>query len=132
LKQLLRDARRVEKDLPKAMRQSLLPISRQVLSRATQRAQSQGGVAAHAVKRGLRAGATQNTAWIKLLGREPTIFGAEFGGGHRRTTRQFKPWRGSGNDAGYFVYPAIRASVDDVSDQVEDAVNDLIRFAGFR
>jgi hypothetical protein len=132
LKQLLRDARRVEKDLPKAMRQSLLPISRQVLSRATQRAQSQGGVAAHAVRRGLRAGATQNTAWIKLLGREPTIFGAEFGGGARKTTRQFQPWRGSGGGAGYFVYPTIRGSAADVSGQVESAVADLIRSAGFR
>lgn len=132
LKQLLRDARRVEKDLPKAMRRALLPVSREVLSRATQRAQGQGGVAAHAVRRGLKAGATQNTAWIKLLAREPTIFGAEFGGGARRTTRQFQPWRGSGGGAGYFVYPTIRGSARDVSDHVEDAVKDLIHSAGFR
>jgi hypothetical protein len=66
------------------------------------------------------------------LGREPTIFGAEFGGGARKTTRQFQPWRGSGGGAGYFVYPTIRGSASDVSEQVEDAVNDLIRSAGFR
>lgn len=114
------------------MRQALLPVSREILSRATQRAQSQGGVAAHAVRRGLRAGATQNTAWIKLLAREPTIFGAEFGGGARKTTRQFPPWRGSGGGAGYFVYPTIRGSAGDISDHVEGAVNDLLRSAGFR
>lgn len=133
LKQLLRDVRRVEKDLPKTMRQQLVPISRMVLSRTRHRAQSQGGVAAHAVRRGLRGGATQNSAWIKLVGsREPTIFGAEFGGGRRKTTRQFKPWRGSGGGAGYFVYPTIRGSAEEVSDQVESAVDELIRAAGFR
>lgn len=133
LKPLLRDLRRVERDLPKAMRQSLIPVSQTVLRGATTKAQSLGGVHAHAARRGLRAGATQNTAWIKLLAsREPTILGAEFGGGRRSTTRQFPPWRGAGRTAGYFVYPTIRDKSDDIMREVEDAVRDLLRRAGFR
>lgn len=133
LKQLLRDARKVENDLPKVMRQSLLPISQSVLSQARQRGQSLGGVQRHAVRRGLRGGATQNSAWIKLAASsEPTILGAEFGGGRRRTTQQFPPWRGSGGGAGYFVFPTIRRMSGDVTDRLEDAVVDLLRRAGFR
>jgi len=132
LKQLLRDVRKVERDLPKAMRRRLVPVSQMVLRGSQQRAQSLGGIHAHAARRGLRAGATQNTAWVKLLAtREPTILGAEFGGGRRRTTRQFPQWRGSGRDAGYFVYPTIRVESDDVIRELEDAARDLIRQAGF-
>lgn len=133
LKQLLRDARKVENGLPKQMRLRLLPVSQLVLAQAKRRGQALGGVQRHAVRRGLRGGATQNTAWIKLAANaEPTILGAEFGGGRRRTTQQFPPWRGSGGGAGYFVYPTIRGMSDDVSKQVEDAVVDLLRRAGFR
>jgi hypothetical protein len=133
LKQLIRDVRRVERDLPKTMRVRMLPISQSVVVEARRRGQSLGGVQTHAVRRGLRGGATQNTAWIKLLAsREPTILGAEFGGGRRRTTRQFPPWRGSGRNAGYFVYPTLRESSDDIIRQLEDSVRDLLRLAGFR
>lgn len=132
LKQLLRDTRKVEQDLPKQMRQRMLPISQMVLTRAQARGRGLGGVQAHAVRRGLRGGATQNTAWIKLVGtREPTIFGAEFGGGRRPTTRQFPPWRGSGGGAGYFVYPTIRGASGEITDDLERAVEDLLRSAGF-
>src|SRR5918995_5443487 len=106
LKPLLRDMRRIERDLPKAMRRELLPISQTVLRGAQSKASGLGGVHAHAARRGLRAGATQNTAWVRLLAtKEPTILGAEFGGGRSPRTRQFPPWRGSGKNAGFFVYP---------------------------
>jgi hypothetical protein len=132
LRELLREARKVERDLPKAMRTALLPVSQEVMGRARLRAGALGGVHRHAARRGLRAGATQNTAWIKLVATtEPTILGAEFGGGARKTTRQFPPWRGAGSDAGYFVYPEIRGSADDVMEHVENAVEDLMRQAGF-
>jgi hypothetical protein len=46
---------------------------------------------------------------IRLFGdAHPEVFGAEFGGGRRPTTRQFPPWRGSGEDAGYMLFPTIR------------------------
>jgi hypothetical protein len=132
LKQLIRDAKRVDRDLPKTMREQMLPISQKVLRGSQQRAQGLGGVHRHAARRGLRAGATQNTAWIKLAAsREPTILGAEFGGGRRSTTRQFPPWRGSGSTAGYFVYPTIRSESDNIMRQLEHAVRGLLRRAGF-
>ena len=82
LKELLRDARKVEKDLPKEMRTALLPVSREVLSRGRPGPSHWAASTPTRCGMGLRAGATQNTAWIKLLGsQEPTIFGAEFGGG---------------------------------------------------
>jgi len=40
------------------------------------------------------------------------MWGAEFGGGRRPTTRQFRPWRGSGSDAGYMLYPAVRRNAE--------------------
>jgi hypothetical protein len=133
LKPLLRDIRRVERDLPKVMRQQMLPISQTVLRGSQQRAQMLGGVHRHAARRGLKAGATQNTAWIKLVAsREPTILGAEFGGGRRSTTRQFPRWRGSGGGAGYFVFPTIRRMSGDITNELEDAVRNLLRRAGFR
>lgn len=132
LKQLLRDARRVENDLPKQMRLHLLPISQSVLRQAKQRGQSLGGVQRHAVRRGLRGGATQNSAWIKLAASaEPTILGAEFGGGRRPTTQQFPPWRGSGGGAGYFLFPTIRGMSGEITDRFENALDDLLRSAGF-
>lgn len=39
---------------------------------------------------------------------QPAILGAEFGGGARPTTRQFPPWKGTGPQAGYMLYEAIR------------------------
>ena len=125
LKQLLRDVRKVERIFRRRCGNACCPSLRRCRTRARRRGQALGGVQAHAVRRGLRAGATQNTAWIKLVGtREPTIFGAEFGGGRRKTTRQFPPWRGSGGGAGYFVYPTIRGESGDISDELEDAVQD--------
>jgi hypothetical protein len=38
-------------------------------------------------------------------------FGAEFGSGKYH---QFKPWRGSGAGAGYFLWPTIRDSADEI------------------
>src|SRR5918994_7614584 len=123
LKPLLRDLRRIDRDLPKTMRRQLLPVSQTVLRGAQAKASGLGGVHAHAARRGLRAGATQNTAWLRLLAtKEPTILGAEFGGGRSPRPRQFPPGRGSGSGAGYFVYPTIRDKSDDIARDLENAV----------
>lgn len=50
------------------------------------------------------------------------IWGAEFGGGRRRTTRQFAPWRGNGEGAGYFLFPTVRDMEDEVLERYGDAV----------
>lgn len=63
----------------------------------------------------------------------PFFGGAEFGadrnqprgtlGGRRMTGwNQFKPWRGNGSGAGYFLYPAIRSKTDEIVDKYGDAL----------
>lgn len=53
---------------------------------------------------------------------KPFFGGAEFGS---IRYRQFEPWRGSGTGAGYFLYPAIRASIDDILETYGDAIEKL-------
>lgn len=65
--------------------------------------------------------------------------GAEFGAqrNQRRNTsrglmigwNQFQPWRGSGGDAGYFLWPAIRAETDRIVEVIDDALDPLFRIA---
>jgi hypothetical protein len=52
------------------------------------------------------------------------IFGAEFGGGQRKSTRQFKPHRGT---EGYWLYPTLRSSLDELYRDYQDTREDLAR-----
>jgi hypothetical protein len=51
------------------------------------------------------------------------IFGSEFGGGARKTTRQFRPHRGT---IGYFFYPAVRSGQDEALEQWLDALQSAL------
>lgn len=61
----------------------------------------------------------------------PYILGAEFGGGRRPTTRQFPPWRGKGDEAGYMLYPTIREETEEGSEFMESYGQIVQRAAGF-
>ncbi len=52
------------------------------------------------------------------------IWGAEFGGGARPTTQQFRPWRGRDEGAGYFLWPAVRGDRQFIADAYSDALKD--------
>lgn len=52
------------------------------------------------------------------------IWGAEFGGGVRPTTRQFPPWRGNDTGAGYFLWPAVRGDREFIEQAYGDAILD--------
>lgn len=54
------------------------------------------------------------------------IWGAEFGGGARPTTRQFKPWRGNDTGAGYFLWPTVRGDRDFIETAYGDAILEAI------
>lgn len=54
------------------------------------------------------------------------IWGAEFGGGARRTTQQFLPWRGNDTGAGYFLWPTVRGDRDFIEKEYGDAILDAI------
>lgn len=57
----------------------------------------------------------------------PFAAGAEFGA---YRYKQFKPWRGSDSDAGYFLYPAIRQDVDRIQEAYEEGLNRVIKRVG--
>lgn len=77
------------------------------------------------------------------MGGEPYTLGAEFGavlnipragkgwkGGTIKGWNQFRPWRGNGMDAGYFLFPAIRAETDDAAmGRYMDRLEDIARRA---
>jgi hypothetical protein len=83
-------------------------VARRGVAGAESSARSMGGVQGHVVDEG--AIFVQGGNNIRLDPRKsPAVFGATFGGGRRPTTRQFPPWLGSGYDAGYLLYPDLRA-----------------------
>jgi hypothetical protein len=51
------------------------------------------------------------------------MYGAEFGGRGRPTTRQFQPHRGT---AGYFLYPTIREQGREAAEEWADAIFDVL------
>jgi hypothetical protein len=81
-----------------------------------------------------KASASSSTAAVLRFGGDfPGAFGAEYGGERnlQRTVshfgfytgwNQFEPWRGSGDSAGYFVWPGIRTAVDDHRPRLAEAV----------
>lgn len=94
----------------------------QVIAGAKQRASTK---TERKAARSLKAANQQRYAIVRLGGaRYPFAEGAEFGakqdkrrsavrGGTAYTLagwNQFRPWRGSGSDAGYFLWPEIRAT----------------------
>lgn len=126
LKELIRELRRVDREIPKRLTTFMQPIGRRVALQSQAQARSLGSVHSH-VASGISGGATGGRAYVSLnSGRQPAILGAEFGGGRRRTTRQFPPWRGSGSNAGYMVLPTIWDQHDDILREIEDTVFDLL------
>jgi hypothetical protein len=49
--------------------------------------------------------------------------------GRVRGWNQFRPWRGSGSAAGYWLYPAIRAHNDEIVDEYGDAIDRITKRA---
>lgn len=124
LGQYRRDLRQVSTEFPRELRKLNKSAAELIVDEARGRAQSIGGVAAH-VAPSLKAQAQGTSAAVKLGGnRYPMAGGAEFGAGrntNRQTRRgpvrgwnQFDSWTGNSSDAGYFLYPSIRARQDDV------------------
>lgn len=126
LRDFQRELRRVDKDLPKALRLVNLAAAEVVAADARSKASALGGVAAKAGA-SVKAQAQQRAGIVRLGGnRYPFAMGAEFGA---IRYRQFKAWRGSGADAGYFLYPAKRAKTPLVVAMYGDMVEDLAKKA---
>lgn len=105
-------------------------VAKDVATKARGKAQSLGGVAAKSAT-SVRPSAGATSAGVGFGGNSaPWAPGAEFGGGRRPTTRQFEPWRGSGEGAGYFVYPTIRANSDQIVESYQSGLDDVLKKAG--
>lgn len=62
--------------------------------------------------------------------RSDVFFGAEFGGGARRSTNQFNPYvqspTGRGG-RGYFFFPTVRRDAEKIAEQYLDAIDVILR-----
>jgi hypothetical protein len=129
LTELNRALRAMGPEFQKELKATNLDVAQMVATDAKSEAYSLGGVAAK-VAPSIRASARNVAAGVSFGGTAyPFAAGAEFGS---YKYAQFKPWRGNGSDAGYFVYPAIRQDADKIEAQYTDALDDLLRRNGLK
>lgn len=114
LVQFAKDLRDIDPALQKELRKANLDAATAVKNAAVKRADAIGGVTALGAQ-SLRALGAQREGSIRLGGKTRAgrvALGAEYGS---LRYHQFKPWRGNGADAGYFMWPSVRATADDVA-----------------
>jgi hypothetical protein len=129
--------RSLPKEVSAKMRDAAQGIAGKVAGKAAGAAQSEGGVAAlvaptikarrdriPVVRMGSNARLPSDSR--NRIGDRQTIgdviWGAEYGGGSKPTTRQFEPWRGSGTGAGYFLWPTVRGMNTEIDDTYSKAL----------
>lgn len=121
-----RELKTIDAELPKELRKTNLAAAELVAKDARTKANNQGGVARH-VEPSIIAAATQGNAKLAWGGSKfPMAAGAEFGS---IRFKQFKPWRGSGSDAGYFMFPAVRETREQFIEVYDEMLADLTRHA---
>lgn len=135
LKDLRKALRDVDEKLPKELANVNQDVARFVIDRAQGRAATP---LENRAARTMKAARQQQVALIRLGGaRYPEALGAEFGAGQntlRNTTRgvmvgwnQFRPWRGSGSGAGYFLFPTIRDDTPQIIDMYYELIDEFTR-----
>lgn len=129
LRELNRALREIGPDAQKQLKDTNLDVAKDVAKDATGIAYGLGGVAAKTAP-SVKASSRLVAAGVSFGSGMPWAMGAEFGGRGRPTTQQFKPWRGSGPQAGYFVYEAIRQDSQQIVDAYEDAIEKVLRENG--
>jgi hypothetical protein len=107
LRETLAAFKRFGPDAANELRTEAKNIASQVVAR--QKAAGTGSDRTSALAAGSVRARRDRTPSIVAGGRSKAgqvFFGAEFGGGRRKTTRQFRPYRGT---QGYWFYPTLRA-----------------------
>lgn len=116
-----------------ALRQAYQRVAGEVADASQYRALAEGSTAAF-VAPSIRTGSSVKAATIllgsgTLIRKDGTTVrasfvapGAEFGSSYK----QFKPWRGTGPDAGYFIYPTIREMKPDIEENAKYQFDELI------
>jgi hypothetical protein len=132
LAELRADLKSLDSKLPRELTKVGREVAKFVTADAKSAALTLGGVAAH-VAPSLKPTATATSAGVKLdTAAFPEAAGAEFGGQRRDTTMQFQPWRGSDSNAGYFLYPQIRANSERIVDEFTAGVDRVMTKAGLK
>lgn len=127
LAELNRALKAIGKEAQGELKQANVEVAKYVGGKAQARAASQGGVAAK-VAPSIDGGGGVAWAGVRFGGSAyPMAGGAEFGS---IKYAQFKPWRGSGSGAGYFVYPTIRDEGAEIEQRYTESIDDLIRKHG--
>jgi len=127
LNELNRALREMGPEFQKELKETNRSVAGFVAEDARAAAYSLGGVAAKVAPTVKAAGGT-TWAGVSMGGSAyPMAGGAEFGS---LAFKQFKPWRGNGSDAGYFLYPAIRQDVDRIESEYSKALDRLLKKNG--
>lgn len=124
LPELSRALKAIGPDAQKELRDASKRVATFVANDARSAAQSIGGVAAHVAPSIKPVGGVSGAGVAMGGAAYPMAGGAEFGS---LRFKQFKPWRGNGSDAGYFLYPSIRRDADRIQTEFTDAVDDIIK-----
>lgn len=140
LNELRRELKRLDDEDSTEWRKELARVNHDVaefvVSKARPAMVGLGGMGARAAAT-LSASRSGVASRLSLGGpKAPFAEGVEFGaisGVPRRTARgtvegwnQFKAWRGSGSDAGYALFPAMRDNEDQIIEMYGDAVDRLM------
>lgn len=114
------DLDNVSDALPEEMAKADRDVAEQVAKDARAEAYSIGGVAAH-----VAPSIETDGAEVRLGGGPQWAMaaGAEFG---RDDFAQFKPYTGSGDSAGYFLYPAIERTAGEQIERYAEAADDAL------
>jgi hypothetical protein len=129
LNELNRALRTMGKEFQSELKDANRDAAEMVASGSRSAAYSLGGVAAKTAP-SIKASVRTTAAAVSFGGT-----GYEFAGGAEFGSyrfRQFKPWRGNGSDAGYFLYPTIRRDADKIEGEYTDALDDLLRRNGLK
>ena len=129
LRDLQRELRAIDKALPRELRAAHKEVATTVHSAAQGRASrlnAQARKAAHS--RGFRVIADQRSAGVALRSDPESLFalGTEFGA---KQYPQFPAWRGSDEDAGYWLHPTLRDEADHIVDEYEELLMRLLEKA---
>lgn len=136
LREVRNAARKVDKDIPKGLRQELLPVARSVQRRVQSKVPYLKGDARSSVK----ARASQRGAAIAFGGARAEYFpwldfGGSTGKGHRPGVADSgsvkRPWMKPPFPEGRYVYPSINELTPEIEEAANDAVMNLARAAGF-
>lgn len=119
LKEFRKELAQTDKQIAKELGKEYQQIGTRIVDGATARADALGGVAARAA-RALSPSAAVAALSLRLRASQyPEVLGAEFGGGARPRTRQFRPHLGR---EGYFLYPTIREQLPQIVEDMADAI----------